>query len=133
MIVGLSRSDGRNMWHGVAWLIGCLMVLWSLGAWALHTVVQWAAGFAGAKAANQVGARSGRPNGWLHGCHRAHKEQWGAAVSTFTPWVDYAVPHAPSLVRAPCTCHLGGLGPGRHAAAGAGRWFECIDPRDHAP
>lgn len=43
MIVGLSRSDGRNMWHGVAWLIGCLMVLWSLGAWALHTVVQWAA------------------------------------------------------------------------------------------
>ena len=96
------------MWHGVAWLMtGCLMALWSLAAWALHTVAQWAAGMAGAKAAgaavglaettNQMVAL--RPPEWLAAwLPPGAQEQWAAVVSTFTPWVEYALTHAPSLV-----------------------------------
>jgi hypothetical protein len=41
------------MWHGVAWLVtGCLLALWSLGAWVLHAVAQWGAGFAVGASAN---------------------------------------------------------------------------------
>ena len=96
------------MWHGVAWLVtGCLLVIWSLGTWALHAVAQWGAGFAGTKAAGaagglaevaqQVGAL--RPPEWLAAwLPPGTQELWGAMVSTFTPWVEYALTHAPSLV-----------------------------------
>ncbi len=96
------------MWHGVAWLVtGCLLAFWSLGAWALHAVAQWGAGLAGANAvgaaggvadvARQVGAL--KPPEWLAvWLPPGVQEQWGAMVSTFTPWVEYALTHAPSLV-----------------------------------
>jgi len=96
------------MWHGAAWLLtGCLLALWSLAAWALHAVAQWAAGFVGAKGAgaagglaevaNQVGAI--RPPEWLAaGLPAVAQAQWGAIVSTVTPWVEYALTHAPGLV-----------------------------------
>ena len=96
------------MWHGVAWLAtGFLLALWSLGAWALHGVAQWGAGLAGTKAAgaagglaevaNQVGAL--KPPEWLAvWLPPGVQEQWGAMVSAFTPWVEVALTHAPSLV-----------------------------------
>ena len=96
------------MWHGVAWLVtGCLLALWSLGAWALHAVAQWGAGLAGTKATDaagglaEVAAQVGaiKPPEWLAvWLPSGAQEQWGAMVSTFTPWVEYAVTHAPSLV-----------------------------------
>ncbi len=96
------------MWHGVAWLgTGCLLALWSLGAWALHVLAQWgsafaatnAAGAAGglAKVASQAGALS--PPEWLAVWLPAGgQEQWSAMVYTFTAWVEYALTHAPSTV-----------------------------------
>ncbi len=96
------------MRHGVAWLVtGCLLALWSLGLWALHAVAQWGAGIAGATAsvagngaaavARQVEAL--RPPGWLSAwLPTGAEEQWGAMVSTFTPWGESALIHAPSLV-----------------------------------
>ena len=96
------------MWYAVVWLVtGCLLAVWSLGAWALHAVAQWGAGLAGEKAAgaaggltevaHQVGAL--QPPEWLAVWLPAGaQEQWRAVVSTFTPWVEYALTHAPSLV-----------------------------------
>ena len=96
------------MWHGVAWLVtGCLLALWSLGAWTLHAVAQWAAGFAGAKAAGAAGGLAEvakqvgelKPPEWLvTWLPPGAQEQWGTLVSTFTPWVESALTHAPSLV-----------------------------------
>ena len=96
------------MWHGVVWLVtACLLALWSLGAWALHAVAQWAAGFAGAKAAGAAGGLAEaakqmgalKPPEWLAiWLPPGAQEQWGAMVSLFTPWVEYALTHAPSLV-----------------------------------
>ncbi len=95
------------MWYGVAWLVtGCMLAVWSLGAWALHAAAQWGAGFSGAKATGAAGAlaeashRVGalKPPEWLAVWLPAGaQEQWGAVVSTFTPWVEYALTHAPSL------------------------------------
>ena len=93
------------MWHGIVWLVtGLLLALWSLGSWALHSVAQWGAGLPSAKAtgavteaATQIGAL--RLPDWLaQWLPPAVQEQWGPMVSTFTPWVEYALTHAPSLV-----------------------------------
>ena len=72
------------MWRGMAWAVtGCLLAIWSMGAWALHAAAQWGAmgcngvqwgvGFAGieaaggadklAESADPVGAL--RPPNWL--------------------------------------------------------------------
>lgn len=100
--------ESMNMWHGVVWLVtACLLGLWSLSAWVLHAVAQWAAGLSVAKAAgaaggladaaHQVGAI--RPPEWLAAwLPSGELEQWSATVAAFTPWVETAMSQAPSLV-----------------------------------
>lgn len=84
MAVGLTRRGGQRIWRSMAWRVtGCLVVLWPMGAWALHAIAQcaamgcdgvrWRAGFAGiqasggagklAESAGPVGAP--RPPDWL--------------------------------------------------------------------
>jgi len=86
---------------------GSLLALWSLSAWALHAVAQWGAGLAGANAAGATGGLAGvanqvgglKPPEWLAiWLPPGAQEQWGAMVSTITPWVDYALAQAPGLV-----------------------------------
>ena len=91
-------SKGMKMWHGLAWLVtACLLAVWSLGAWALHAVAQWASGFSVANAAHQVGAI--RPPEWLAAwLPPGVLEQWGATVAAFIPWVEAAMSQAPGLV-----------------------------------
>lgn len=96
------------MWHGVVWLvIGCLMALWSLALWALHAVAQWGAGLADEKATNAANGLAEaanplaalKPPEWLAvWLPTVAQEQWGAMVTIFTPWIEYALTLAPSLV-----------------------------------
>ncbi len=119
------------MWHGLAWLVtGSLLALWSLGAWALHAMAQWAAGYSGAnvagaaggaEAANQMGAF--KPPEWLAvWLPPGAQELWDPIVSTFTPWVEYAMTLAPSLVAwlVPAIWVVWALGGGLLLALGAG-------------
>ncbi len=95
------------MWYVVVWVVaGCLMALWTFGAWALHAVTQWAAGLAGAKAAGAAGGFADaakqlgtvKPPEWLAiWLPPGAQEQWGSLVSTLAPWVENTLNFAPSL------------------------------------
>lgn len=93
------------MWHGVTWLVMIfLLTLWSLGAWALHALVQWAAGLARPSESgglSEVLGQAGtlRPPEWLAvWMPPGTQEWWDAMVSAVTPWIDDALTHVPGLL-----------------------------------
>ena len=86
------------MWHALAWLVmGTLLALWSLGAWALHATVQWGAGLAAGGSGGVAREVAGlQPPEWLAVWLPAGaQEQWNALASLSASWVEYALVQAP--------------------------------------
>lgn len=95
------------MWQGLIWGVAAgLLLLWSIGSWALAALLEWAAGLVGAQAGNAAGgigeaarqAADLQLPPWLEPwLPSAALKDWSDLIEALAPWVESLLGLAPAL------------------------------------